>query len=190
MSAPPGRGEGGFTLVELSIVMLLLSLVGVMAYQALFSGYRTLGQQDDETRGLADVKFVVERMGRDLRAARGIDSGADGTRLSMWIDRNADYIRTNNEIVTWTIQPKAGSSQFNVVRQVGTSPVSSSTIVGETLVQQIAFSYSPAPPALPVGAAFAPRIQIVKVGMTYDAIPGQYATSKQEIFNIRMRNVE
>lgn len=190
----PARGdERGTTILEVMVVMGILSIVGALAYAALFSGYRVLGQADDEARGLADVKLVVQRIGRDLRSARGIDPGADATQLTIWIDTNANYEKTDDEIVTWTILP-SGTSQFDVVRKRGTSPVLTSNIVGETLVDAIAFKYRPAPPggpvAVPVTAAAAPTIQAVDVGMTYDAVPGRYAKPRNEIFSIRMRNVQ
>jgi hypothetical protein len=66
---------------------------------------------------------------------------------------------------------------YDVVRQDATGKKS---IVGHSLVSDIAFTYSPAPP----------KTRVVSVDMTYDAMPGRYAKLRKATFETRLRNVQ
>lgn len=178
-------GDEGMTLVELLVVMALMSIISIVAFGALDSSTRTLGNVDDEAQGLADLKTVVERMSRDLRAARGVETpdNPDGTpgdpasALKIWIDRDSNYSDSPDEMITWRLQAGAGEGQFDVIR---VSDAGDREVVGTKLVSSIAFSYTPS-------VADARK---VSVRMTYDAFPTQAANSRQTQFEIRLRNVE
>lgn len=171
--------EHGLTLIELALVMMVLSLISAMSYSALDSANRVTGSIDDEARGLADLKTVVERMTLDLRAARGVDSTASASQLTIWIDSDSDYVQTPDETITWQIAGGATAGQFDVLRKVQGG---STQTVGSSLVSDIAFSYSPTP------ASSATRT--VTVQMSYDAIPGLFSSPKLVNFEVRMRNVQ
>lgn len=179
--------EEGLTLIELLVVMLLMSIVSFLAFGALDSTTRTLGNIDDETQGLADLKVVVERLSRDLRAARGVEtptgvtcpngSPAAECALKIWIDQNSDYSPSADERITWRLQAGAGGGQYDVVR---TTDAGDREIVGTKLVSDIAFAYTPS-----VAGA-----RTVSVRMEYDAFPTRAANQRVTQFEIRLRNTE
>lgn len=176
----PSRGgdESGVSILELVIAMSFMLVIAAVAFGALSSSTRTVGQVDDETRGLADMQTVVERLGRDLRAARGVDASSTTSQLTIWVDYNSDYRQSSAETITWRIEPGHEVGQYDVIREDGTG---SQTVVGYSLVSDIAFSYGPQAP---------PKSQTVSVELRYDAFPNQYATERVNTFAIRLRNVQ
>ena len=171
------RNERGLTLVELLVTMGLMAVISLVVTTALITTNQVVRHTDDENQGLADAKVVAERLGRDLRDARGIASGADAHHLVIWIDANSDYIQQSSETVTWQLQADAGSTgHYDVIRTVqGASQV----VEARTLINDIAFVYSPNPP----------DAQLVTTTMTYDALLGGSAKSRQVTFSTRLRNV-
>lgn len=174
--------QSGITLVELLMSMMLMSIVGAVVLTAVLNTHRVFRTDDDEARGLADVKTVVERLGRDIRDARGVDAGATGSQLTLWIDSNSNYRRESNEIITWKIVDVSGAScttvgHCNVVRSVqGGSDV----VEARTLISNFAFAYDLA----------APDTRLVTVTMQYDAVRNQYGTGVRSVtFQDRLRNV-
>ena len=123
--------------------MIILGIVGSVTSAALINSHREHRLTSDEAQGLADVRVVVERLGRDIRQARSIDAGATSAKLVLWIDYNSDYIKDPvhqpDEIVTWQLQAQGGgSNQYNVLRQ--TTPTSV-RVEARTLVSDISFHY-------------------------------------------------
>lgn len=171
------RDDAGVTLVELLVSMALIGVVGLLVTTATITTHRVVRHTDDESQGLSDAKVVSERLGRDLRDARGIASGADAHHLVLWIDFNSDYIQQSNETITWQLQPNASSpGHYDVIRTVqGQTQV----VEARTLISDIAFTYSPA----------APATNLVTTSMTYDALLGQGATTRVVTFSTRLRNV-
>ena len=94
----------------------------------------------------------------------------------MWIDFNSDYIQQSNETVTWQLQTDATSpGHFDVTRTVqGQTQV----VEARTLINDLAFSYSPTPPST----------ELVATTMTYDALLGGASQSRQVTFSARLRN--
>ena len=173
------RAEDGVSLVELMVVVGFLGVIGTLLLSTFSTTTRAYGQLDDETRGLSDLEVVVERIGRDLRAARGVEAPADATQLTIWIDESSDYVRNAGEIFTWKIQPGVNAGQYDVVR-IDNSVPPNTQVVGYSLVSDIAFSYPGA--ATPSGA------RRVRVSMEYDAIRAGYASDRTAAFEIRLRN--
>lgn len=187
------RSEDGVTLVELIVVMALMSVVSFISFAALDSSTRTLGNIDDESQGLADLKVVVERLSRDLRAARSVETPTDdngtpadpsddtpgdpASALKIWIDADSNYSPSDDELITWRLEAGAGENQFDVIRETDTGD---RQVVGTKLVSAIAFSYDPS----------VSEAQKVTVAMTYDAFPTRNANARVTEFEIRLRNVE
>ena len=188
------RDERGISIAELLIAMMIFSIIGTVALGGLGSSTRSLGQVDDEVQGLQDLRTVSERVARDLRQARGIvatyPAGAmlegvnvggtvasDATKVTIWIDANSDYKESPAERITWTLRAGNNPNQYDVVRL---DNAGGKSIVGHSLVSQIAFSYDVAPP----------KTRVVTVDMTYDAMPFRYATQRHTKFDTRLRNVQ
>lgn len=178
--------ERGVTLVEVLVASVLLTVVSGLATSALVQAARSQVRVDDETQGLQDVQTVAERLSRDLRQARGVDSTANGYRLTVWVDRNSDFVQTTDETITWCLRSGSGCAtgsatggHYDVVRFTAAAPTRQQ-VVGRTLVNQIAFSYNAASPV---------NANQVTVDMTYDANTNGAASQKRLTFQVRMRNV-
>lgn len=184
--APVQREQGtdaGLSLVEVMVTMILMLVVGGLCLSGVINTHQTFRSTDDEARGLSDVRTVVERLGRDIRDARGVEPGgapnyypaATASQLSVWIDYNSNYRKESDEIVTWRLAAGA-ANQFNVIRTVNGS---SDVIVARTLVDAIAFSYDVA----------APGTRSVSVNLQYDAVTTGGSGRRTTVFTDRLRNV-
>jgi type II secretory pathway pseudopilin PulG len=170
--------DTGMTLVELLVSMMLLVVVGGISVAVFASLSRAQVRQSDESQGLQDVQTVVERLSRDLREARGVDTSATSSQLTLWLDLNSDYVQTPDETITWKLKLDTATNHFDVLRINGNNVT---VIEGRTLVSQLAFTYN----ATPVQNS-----TIVTVDMQYDPITGNFATAKHSQFQVRMRNVQ
>lgn len=68
------RDEGGMTLVELLVVIVVLGVVGTIALTGIVNGIRTTTRGQDRIDALTDLETGVERIGRELRATCQIDT--------------------------------------------------------------------------------------------------------------------
>jgi prepilin-type N-terminal cleavage/methylation domain-containing protein len=170
------EAQAGVTLVELSVAIFLFGIVSTMFFTAFAVTGRTFTRVDDESTGLADVRKVSERLGRDIRNARGVDAGATASKLVLWIDSNSDYRRSAGESVTWELRTIAGDADhFDVIRKQGTA---TEVIEARSLVSEIAFEYD-----VP-----APATQVVATTLNYDAFAGTGAAQRTLYFAERLRN--
>lgn len=201
---PRNAHDAGMTLIEVMVAMSLIGILGAVLVGAVRDNSRLNIITQDESQGLADVKKVVERLGRDVRSARSLNPGATESQLVLWVDLNSDYIKSDDEIVTWQLLKESEDGvQYNVIRQTeGGEP----TIQARTLVSDIAFCYwtGSAEPnqadctgSLPasagnggLSAADAARTRLVTTITTYDAMPSGGTGSRQVSFSSRLRNVE
>jgi prepilin-type N-terminal cleavage/methylation domain-containing protein len=72
----PDDREGGFSLVELLVVMALMLLVGSVVVNGLVSGLRATERGQARVEALTELGRAMERMARDLRFADPIDSAS------------------------------------------------------------------------------------------------------------------
>lgn len=192
------HGDGGVTLVETLIVMILLAIVSTLVTRAVIDSHKVVRIVDDQTQGLADVRVASERLGRDIREARSVVCNPAGTpsalatadpscqyHLQLWIDYNSDYAQQADETVTWSLDSSSRPGQYDMVRTVGSA---AGVVQARTIVVQVAFSYDVAPLATapPPGA---PHTSVVRVNMTYDANLRSGTQNKTVSFTGRLRNV-
>lgn len=192
MRRPPRhRSQGGFTLVELLVVVLLLGAIGAMALATFRSGSDALGRVDDDIRGQQDLRIVTERLTRDIRAGRGVDDTSDGSALSIWIDYDADYIKdAATEIIVWDVIANASDAgHYDVRRTAGTA---SPEIVGRAVIDALAFRYfqDATGTSTELTGTAVTGAQVVEVSMDYDAIVGSYLQQKTNTYRVRLRNTE
>ncbi len=169
--------DRGITLIEQMVVIVLLSIVLTIAMSAFQASSKVFNATNDDATGLADARKVSERMGRDIRNARGLDTGATSSKLVIWIDTNSDYRRQANESITWELQASGDGVHYDVIRKVG----SIETVVqARSLVSLIAFTYDVA----------APNTKVVTAEVTYDAYVGVGSATRTLYFVERLRNVD
>jgi len=187
------RDQAGTTLIEVLVTVMLMGVVSALVTSALITTHKSLRVTDDESRGLADVKTVAERLDRDIRDARGIvcdgvnlDGTADPTcssHLEFWIDFNSNYKRDVGEKVIWDLQPLVGdANHFKVVRKIEGE---AETVQATSLVVRFAFTYDTQPTATYTTT----KTRVVTTGMTYDALFGIGTNNRTLNFITRLRNV-
>lgn len=187
------QGERGLTLVELLVTMVLFGVVSAICVAAFLSGSETVGRIDDDARGQGDQRIVAQRLSRDLREARGIDTPAVGVdpkgQLTVWIDANANYVKDVGEIVTWKLASTANpDGHYDVARSTNGGK---SVIVGRALVSSIAFSYrNDSISTSPLPDASVDKANVVLVSTKYDAIVNNYLQTRQTTFETRLRNIQ
>ena len=194
MTRHDSTGDTGATVVEMLVVLLVLGVVVTALTTALITTSRHLRSDEDEARGLADVRMVVERLGRDIRDARGVAAGADAHHLVLWIDYDSDYRQQADETVTWELRAGSGSGHFDVHRSVqGGETVRQAG----TLVSDLAFCYSTSAEATgpgaclptPLAADRADDVRLVTTSMAYDAVLAGGTGRRGVEFATRLRNV-
>lgn len=191
-------GDGGVTLVETLVVMILLAIVSTLVTRAVIDSHKVVRIIDDQATGLSDVRVAAERLGRDIREARSVVCNPTGTpapvaaadptcqfHLQLWIDDNSDYVQQVGETVTWNLEASSRPNQFDLARAVGAAvPI----VQARSIVVQVAFTYDlqPAAAAPPPGAV---RTRVVNVDMTYDSNTRSGTSNKTVSFSGRLRNV-
>lgn len=178
------QNDRGTTLTDLMVSIVLLAILGAVMAATLISTYRSVDRSDDETRGLADMRTLTERLSRDLRAARGVLKdevppvlAASSSQLSLWVDYNADYRLQDAETVTWKLT--ANGPFQDVTRSIHNGVT---TTVARSLVDTAVFTYD--------DAASPQNTRTVGVSLRYDAIRGRAAGERSVNFAVRLRNVE
>lgn len=63
------RGERGFTLVELMVVLVLIGIVGGIVTKGLVGAMRTTRQTQARIEAFTELQTTAERVGRELRVA-------------------------------------------------------------------------------------------------------------------------
>lgn len=195
----PLGSDVGITLIELTVTISLISVLGSVMLYGVINNSQLHRLAADESTGLADVKTVVERLGRDIRSARSVYPGATTSELVLWIDTNSDYLITDDEIITWQlVQQTEGGEQYNVIRQTeGGDP----TVQARTLVSDIAFCYwtqnavanqadCDGSMTTPLSTDDAADVRLVTTTTTYDALTNTGTEQRQMSFSSRLRNVE
>jgi MSHA biogenesis protein MshO len=66
------RGSRGFTLIELIVVIIILSVVGLFTFQFLSSGVQTYVTIQNQKDLFDEAKLCLERMSREIRDAEQI----------------------------------------------------------------------------------------------------------------------
>lgn len=189
------RDDAGISLVELLVTITLMTILSAGVTSAVIAANRVFQHDDDETAGLADVRTVIERMGRDVREARGVASGATNTQLQLWIDYNSDYKSEDNELITWKLKPHGDGIHYDVVRVVGTGSAATEVVEARTLIVNFAFCYLPTtvvtetmPNASTCASPDSSKTQVVVTQMSYDAHAGSGSLPRTVFFQDRLRN--
>jgi len=116
--------ERGFTLIEIVIVMVILSIVSAITIYFLFSSLRVYTMTVNQKTLFDEGKLALERMCRDIRNARSI-TGVTASSITFVRDDPTAYDVVGETII---FQLTAGALQ-----KVKASPVSTSTMASNVI---------------------------------------------------------
>ena len=117
--------QSGFTLIEIIIVMVVLSIISVVTINFLVNSLKTYSMMVNQKTLLDEGKSALERMCRDIRDAQSISAPAAGSSGNQII-----FTRTHataqdiaNETITFQLTG-------NTLEKVKTSPAAISAMAG------------------------------------------------------------
>jgi Tfp pilus assembly protein PilW len=177
------RGEDGVSLAEMMVAIFLTALIGLIVMQAFIASSKGARHVSDDATVQQQQQTTVERISRDLRVARGIDSTSNATKVVVWVDGDSDYAREPGETVTWTLQSVSGRCQLVRSTDTGTSKVISTTIANAACGS--AFTYYDGTGSVAANTTTTTRID---VSLSFRS-PNSSAPARQSQFSLRMRNV-
>ena len=173
--------EDGFTLVELLVVVMLLSVIGGLVGTSLVTGMRVTSATQSRYDAIHDLQKGVDRLARELRAADPIwypapSSGIPGeasAAMEIYRDPPAFTIR---ERFTYTFCPAA--RKLFVRRQTPAPALTSPPTTPPTLTC----------PATPTGAAPAGSVPLISnvdaMTFTYQTAAGTTPTAARDVHRI------
>ncbi|MEE9201224.1 MAG: prepilin-type N-terminal cleavage/methylation domain-containing protein [Candidatus Brocadiales bacterium] len=98
----------GFTLVELIVVIVLASILGIFTFQYLTSGMRTFKTLSTRKVKCDDATLALGRMSREIRDAKlSTVSIADPSTLT-FTRKNTDNMQDPSSVVTFTLDSASG----------------------------------------------------------------------------------
>jgi prepilin-type N-terminal cleavage/methylation domain-containing protein len=117
--------QRGFTLIEVVVVMVILSIVSAVGLHFLASSARVYAMSINQKILLDEAKLALERMSRDIRDARSVTSPASGGSGSLitLTRTNATAQDIANESITFRLTG-------NTLEKVKTSPAAISSLAG------------------------------------------------------------
>lgn len=83
-----GGEDGGFTLVELLVIMVILGVVGSVTVAGITSGLRTTSYAQARVDTLAETQTTIERISREIRAGHPVREITDD-RMTLDVCRDA-----------------------------------------------------------------------------------------------------
>lgn len=129
--------ESGFTVVELTVTLLILGVVVVSVLTIFESVQRTATFTEDRTRSLGEMRTAMERISTELRQASVIHEGSSASRLDIDTFVNGAVTRVvyeaSGEILTRTV----GTADAPVLTELSSTSLftySSLEITDSTLV--------------------------------------------------------
>jgi prepilin-type N-terminal cleavage/methylation domain-containing protein len=108
--------EGGFTLVELLVSMLILSIVMGAITSVVISTLRVEQNQQQMQTVIDDGRLSMTRIRQELRAARRVYEGSGSDSLHFWVDQNQDALVQPEEQICYVVQPVDGNNRWRIVR--------------------------------------------------------------------------
>lgn len=189
-----GLGEGGFTLVELLVVMGIMGIITTALMTVIISTSRTQVYTDQMSDVMDDGRVMMDRIRKELRAARRVlDAGSTASTLHFWVDQNQDGQDVPAELICYAPREIGTSGRYELVRWTGGVTSDDCSVVGadvrviaRTLTTNAGiFEYDPTPSSDPL----APRTRLVTIRFTLQVRQGNAPAAIPVETTVRLRNV-
>jgi hypothetical protein len=92
------RDEGGFTLPEALVTMLIMVTVMVALYSIFDMSLRVFSFSNDKTEAVENARLGLEKMGREIRAAYPYDKAASPPNTTLLTTWTANQITFGNDL--------------------------------------------------------------------------------------------
>ncbi|MGH2692698.1 MAG: PilW family protein [Actinomycetota bacterium] len=110
------RGEGGFTLVEITVVMLILSLLLGIFYAFIFFAERTASRGRDWLEANEAARLALDRLSRELREADFVNevTGSTGIRFSADYNDDGAILASQAEELSYVYDAPSGELRVSI----------------------------------------------------------------------------
>jgi prepilin-type N-terminal cleavage/methylation domain-containing protein len=127
------RGEGGYSLVEMLTVMVIMSIVFAGITDIFVSGSKAQAEQDNRFQAQLGTRLALDKIRKDIHCATDVTPFAtNSVTLKLPAGCGGD--------VSWCTVAVAGySGRFRLYRQAGTTCSASGTMVADYLTSASAF---------------------------------------------------
>jgi prepilin-type N-terminal cleavage/methylation domain-containing protein len=194
----PRRDETGFTLVELLVVIVIMSVVASAITSVVISTFRIEQRQATLQDVVDDGRISLQRIKRELRAARRVHEDSGPRNLRFWVDQDQDQVVSPEEQICYLVELLPGATaQWQISRwthavdeddcvegaEVPTD--ATRTIVARTLVEPDAFvAYDPVP-----GGPTDPATREVTIRLVLEVVGARNFGQTTVEGAVRLRNV-
>ena len=140
------RGNKGFTLIEIVIVIVIMSVLGIFGYQFLATSVHTYSMMEKQKSLYDEAAMAMERISRELRDAESITTpGAGGSGSTLTFTKSHGTPEDTETNITFqlssgTLQRDGSGDPVNLAEKVsaftvsrGSSPYENETTIVLTL---------------------------------------------------------
>jgi prepilin-type N-terminal cleavage/methylation domain-containing protein len=209
MSRASRQTEGGFTLVELLVTVLLMGVIATAITGAVISSLRVEQDQQRIQDVIDDGRISIERIRQELRQVRRVYESSGPDRLHVWVDFNQNAVVDPEEQLCYVVEPVPGGTagQWQIARwasavDIGTEaedyddgdcvpgldplpPGETRHVVARTLTDDEPFvDYSPEP-----AGPLEPQTREVTIHLQLEVLGGRGTDQVDVHSTIRLRNV-
>ena len=112
--------EGGYSLIEILVALVVFGAISIGFYQVLLSGVRGSETSGTVAEISQEARVGLNRMIRDLREADSLDA-ASATSFTIWVDYDGDTVRdyTSNEQLRYTFSEVGGTITLDALDASG-----------------------------------------------------------------------
>jgi prepilin-type N-terminal cleavage/methylation domain-containing protein len=117
-----GRGEGGYTLTEMLMVMVIMSIVMAALTDFFIAGTKAEADQDRRFQAQLSARLALDKLRRDIHCAYDVTPNTPNPWTSAQTSVTLKNTGCSGGDVTWCTAAVAGySNRWTLYRQMGTS---------------------------------------------------------------------
>ncbi len=187
--------EGGFTLVELLVAVMIMSIVMGGITSVIISTTRVESDQQELQQVVDDGRLSMTRIRQEVREARRILEASNGGLLHFWVDQNQDALMQPEEFICYAVEELAGAGRYRIARWEGADdgcsvaliPADAPTLASTLLDPTPFVAYTPLPPD--ELDPFGTPTREVEIFLDLEVQNARGPGSVEVMGNVRLRNV-